>query len=34
MIAAKNGHSPLLEGRGVSKYFGGLAALSDVDFAV
>lgn len=25
---------PLLEGRGVSKYFGGLTALSDVDFAV
>ncbi len=25
---------PLLEGRGVSKFFGGLAALSDVDFAV
>jgi len=29
-----NGQQPLLEGRGVSKYFGGLAALSDVDFAV
>lgn len=26
--------SPLLEGRNVSKYFGGLAALSQVDFAV
>lgn len=25
---------PLLEGRGVSKYFGGLAALNNVDFAV
>ena len=25
---------PLLVGQGVSKYFGGLAALSDVDFAV
>jgi ABC-type branched-subunit amino acid transport system ATPase component len=25
---------PLLEGRGVSKYFGGLAALSEVDFTV
>lgn len=25
---------PLLEGRGVSKYFGGLAALNDVDFTV
>ncbi len=29
-----NGKEPLLEGRGVSKFFGGLAALSDVDFAV
>lgn len=29
-----NGQKPLLEGRGVSKFFGGLAALSDVDFAV
>ncbi len=29
-----NGQQPLLEGRGVSKFFGGLAALSDVDFAV
>jgi ABC-type branched-subunit amino acid transport system ATPase component len=27
-------NQPLLEGRGVSKFFGGLAALSDVDFAV
>jgi ABC-type branched-subunit amino acid transport system ATPase component len=26
--------TPLLEGRNVSKYFGGLAALSNVDFAV
>jgi branched-chain amino acid transport system ATP-binding protein len=25
---------PLLEGKGVTKYFGGLAALSDVDFHV
>lgn len=25
---------PLLEGRGVSKYFGGLAAVNDVDFRV
>lgn len=25
---------PLLEGRGVSKYFGGLAAVSNVDFAI
>lgn len=29
-----NGKRPLLEGRGVSKFFGGLAALSNVDFAV
>lgn len=29
-----NNTQPLLEGRGVSKYFGGLAALSDVDFKV
>ena len=29
-----NGQQPLLEGRGVSKFFGGLAALSDVDFSV
>jgi ABC-type branched-subunit amino acid transport system ATPase component len=29
-----NGAQPLLEGRGVSKFFGGLAALSEVDFAV
>lgn len=26
--------TPLLEGRGVSKFFGGLAALTDVDFQV
>ena len=30
---AANGN-PLLEGRGVTKYFGGLAALSRVDFAI
>ncbi len=24
----------MLEGKGISKFFGGLAALSDVDFAV
>jgi len=30
----ENGLQPLLEGRNVSKYFGGLAALSQVDFAV
>ncbi|MEM7345547.1 MAG: ABC transporter ATP-binding protein, partial [Chloroflexota bacterium] len=29
-----NGQQPLLEGRGVSKYFGGLAAVNQVDFAV
>lgn len=31
---AANGQQPLLEGRNVSKFFGGLAALSQVDFAV
>lgn len=30
----QNGQKPLLEGRGVSKFFDGLAALTDVDFAV
>lgn len=30
----QNTTSPLLEGRNISKYFGGLAALSGVDFAV
>ena len=30
----ENGVHPLLEGRNVSKFFGGLAALSQVDFAV
>jgi ABC-type branched-subunit amino acid transport system ATPase component len=34
MMRAVNGKRPLLEGRGVSKFFGGLAALFDVDFAV
>ena len=29
-----NGQEPLLEGRGVTKYFGGLAALHNVDFAM
>lgn len=29
-----NNKSPLLEGRRVSKYFGGLAALHQVDFAI
>ena len=31
---SRNGQPPLLEGRGVSKFFGGLSALSGVDFAV
>jgi len=30
----QNGQQPLLEGRDVTKHFGGLAALSSVDFAV
>lgn len=30
----KTSQHPLLEGREVSKYYGGLAALNDVDFAV
>lgn len=34
MRALSNGREPLLEGRSVCKYFGGLAALSDVDFTV
>jgi branched-chain amino acid transport system ATP-binding protein len=25
---------PILEGKGVTKYFGGLAAVSNVDFSV
>lgn len=29
-----NNRKPILEGRGVSKFFGGLAALSNVDFAI
>jgi len=29
-----NNQQPLLEGRTVSKYFGGLAAVNNVDFAV
>lgn len=33
-MSATNNQKPLLEGRNVSKYFGGLAALSQVDFAV
>jgi ABC-type branched-subunit amino acid transport system ATPase component len=34
-MSHKNGNDrPLLEGRNVSKFFGGLAALSQVDFAV
>lgn len=31
---ARDRSQPLLEGRGVSKYFGGLAAVHNVDFAV
>jgi ABC-type branched-subunit amino acid transport system ATPase component len=33
-VSGDNGQQPLLEGRNVSKFFGGLAALSQVDFAV
>ena len=33
-VAAREQQQPLLEGRSVSKYFGGLAALTEVDFAV
>ncbi len=33
-MTAVTQQQPLLEGRGVSKFFGGLAALSDVDFTV
>lgn len=33
-MTAVTPQQPLLEGRGVSKFFGGLAALSDVDFTV
>ena len=29
-----NGQQPLLEGRSVSKHFGGLVALNQVDFAI
>ena len=32
--ASMNTQQPLLEGRNVSKFFGGLAALTGVDFAV
>ncbi|MFQ5410050.1 MAG: ABC transporter ATP-binding protein [Anaerolineales bacterium] len=34
MSVATNGQQPLLEGRKVTKYFGGLAAVNRVDFAV
>lgn len=34
MNNAQESAAPLLEGRNVSKFFGGLAALSQVDFAV
>lgn len=33
-LSRPDGLDPLLEGRNVSKYFGGLAALHNVDFAV
>ena len=33
-MTPENSRQPLLEGRNVSKFFGGLAALSQVDFAV
>lgn len=33
-MSGNNGRQPMLEGRNVSKFFGGLAALSQVDFAV
>lgn len=32
MTSKNNGSKPILEGRGVTKYFGGLAALDNVDF--
>ncbi len=34
MTNQNNGQKPLLEGRGVTKHFGGLAALHMVDFAL
>ncbi len=34
MSMGGNGHKPLLEGLKVTKYYGGLAALNGVDFAV
>lgn len=34
MSVKRNGRQPLLEGRGVSKHFGGLTAVNNVDFAV
>jgi ABC-type branched-subunit amino acid transport system ATPase component len=33
-MIGENGQQPLLEGRNVSKFFGGLAALSQVDFVI
>jgi len=33
-MSASNTQPPLLEGRSVSKYFGGLAAVSNVDFTI
>lgn len=32
--AMSGNHKPLLQGRGVTKHFGGLTALNDVDFAI
>jgi branched-chain amino acid transport system ATP-binding protein len=34
IIRMTENRKPLLEGRGVSKYFGGLAALDRVDFEI
>ena len=34
MSTQDNGSQPLLEGRGVTKYFGGLAAVNKLDFAI
>ncbi|MGW8144132.1 MAG: ABC transporter ATP-binding protein [Anaerolineales bacterium] len=34
MASSNNNQAPLLEGRQVSKYYGGLAALHKVDFAI
>ena len=34
MSVTENGATPLLEGKNISKFFGGMAALSNVDFTV